>query len=29
LAAALMAGALVWAVGLAEGVTNRLMGARP
>ena len=29
LAAALMAGALVWAVGAAEQVTNKLMGARP
>jgi NitT/TauT family transport system permease protein len=29
LVAALMAAALVWAVGLAERITNRLMGARP
>ena len=29
LAAALMAGGLVWAVGAVEKVTNRLMGARP
>jgi NitT/TauT family transport system permease protein len=29
LAAALMAGALVWAVGAAERATNALMGARP
>jgi NitT/TauT family transport system permease protein len=29
LVAALMAAGLVWAVGLAERITNRLMGARP